>query len=224
MRYGKSIGTKYHQDGSIRRFPGNTVVADVTPDCITYPIVTQVRDMIKNSPLEKYYAFLPNDSFHMTLFNGLNDQQRDETRWPPAFPKDATMEQADDFFTNAINAVKLPKNPRMKFREVSITDSTIKLLLDPADEEQNKILRAFRDRAAENIGLFISNHKNYNFHISLAYTYIIPEGEDATLLPKIKAEIDAILKKAPAFEIGEPYIAYFDDMNAFSPTKISRKA
>ena len=34
--YGKEIGRKFYEDGKVRRYPGNTVVADVVPGMVTF--------------------------------------------------------------------------------------------------------------------------------------------------------------------------------------------
>ena len=41
MTYGSTIGEKFYEDGSVRRYPGNTIVADILPGCGAYDVMTR---------------------------------------------------------------------------------------------------------------------------------------------------------------------------------------
>ncbi|MBR3837895.1 MAG: DUF1868 domain-containing protein [Clostridia bacterium] len=222
MTYGSCVGSKFYEDGRVRRFHGNTVVSDITPACSAYNAMCTLHKMVLEAGLDDYYIQLPADSYHMTLIQGINDENRGPNRWPPALPLDATMKDADDYFTAAIRRAVLPGKVRMKFHEVKATKSCVMAYLVPADEAEEKILRDFRDRAAREIGLFIPKHESYRFHISLAYTRVVPEGEAAERVAALVAKMNEYLAHQPEFFIGEPYIAYFRDMFAFSSQRIER--
>ena len=108
--------------------------------------------------------------------------------------------------------------------EVSdITPTSCHFAVVPADEEQDKILRDFRDRAATEIGLFLPKHETYKFHISLGYRRILPEGEDAKHFETLVAKMDEYIADQPAFETEPPYMAYYSDMYAFSSERLPRR-
>ena len=219
MTYGRDIGKKFYEDGTVRRFVGNTVVADITPEVPAYGVMRRLNQMVEEAELTDYLILLPADSYHMTVIQGINDQSRGPDRWPPALPVTATMEEADAYFAAAINRAGLPGPARMKFSDIFAGSGCVLAQLDPADAEQEKILRDFRDRAATEIGLFIPNHRTYKFHISLAYIRVIPEGEAAQRLQELVQKMNAILAAEPPFLTTAPYIAYFNDMFAFSPKR-----
>ena len=222
MTYGKTIGIRFYEDGSARRFSGNTVVADVTPEVPAYPVMRKLEQMVLDAGFRENYILLPADSYHMTVSQGINDQNRGPDRWPAALPPDATMEQADAFFAAAVNRAGLPGPVLMRFDELYAGPTCVIAHLQPADETQEKILRDFRDRAAAELGLRIPGHETYRFHISLAYTRIVPEGADAERLAALKKEINALLAAQPPFETTAPYIAYFNDMLAYSHEPVPR--
>jgi len=222
MTYGRDIGRKFYEDGSVRRYPGNTVVADVTPGCSAYDVMLHLRQMVLDAGFDHYLILLPEDSYHMTVFRGLNDQVRVDTNWPARLPKDTPMAQVDDYVSEAVKAAQIPGPVRMKFDQVKFGSSCMIVHLLPADEEQEKILRDFRDRAAENVGVFFPHHDEYRFHISLGYTRIVPEGEVAEKAKELIEKMNAYIAQQPEFETTPPYMAYFDDMLAFSPTRIPR--
>ena len=222
MTYGKTIGVRFYEDGSVRRFSGNTVVADVTPELSAYPVMRRLETMFREAGLIDHYIMLPADSYHMTLFQGINDQNRGPDRWPAALPLDATMEQADEYFADAVRRAGLPGPVRMRFAELSAGATCVTARLEPADAAQEKLLRDFRDRAAAELGHRIPGHESYRFHISLAYTRIVPEGADAERLAALKQACTALLAAQPPFETTAPYIAYFNDMLAFSHVPLPR--
>lgn len=222
MTYGSTIGKKFYEDGQVRTYPGNTVVAAIQPGCPAYDVMLRLREMLLASGLGDHYIPLPTDSYHMTVISGLNDQVRKDTHWPPQLPLNTPMDAVDDYISAAIDRAGIPGPLRMKFDRVRVSNSSFVVWLLPEDETQEKIARDFRDRAAEEIGLKLPKHEGYHFHISLAYTRIVPEGEAADRLEKLKAHMDAFLTNQSEFTTGAPYMAYYNDMHAFSPNRITR--
>lgn len=222
MRYGSTIGQKFYEDGSVRQFKGNTVVADVVPGSQAFDTMCKLRQMVIDAGLDSHLILLPEDSYHITYISGFNDQQRIDGYWPESFSREATMEEADDFVTKAIESVGIPGPARMVFDNVGWGAGCCIIRLKPADEEQSKILYDFRDRAADAMGVRRPNHEKYRFHISLGYTRIITEGEDDVRRLQLIEKMEALMKAQPEFLTTQAYMAYFDDMYAFSPTRIPR--
>lgn len=222
MEFGATIGKKFYEDGSVRRYPGNTVVADILPGCKAYAVMAQLRQWVLEEGLDGHMILMPEDSYHMTLFRGLNDQVREAPYWPESLPKDAPMTDVDDHVSAAVEKAGLPGPARMKFDSVSVSKTCMVVRLQPADEAQNRILRQFRDRGAEHVGVFFPGHEKYTFHITLAYTRIVPEGEAAKKLETLKERINAFLARQPEFSTAQPYMAYYDDMLRFNPERIAR--
>lgn len=223
MNYGKDIGKKFDKDGNVLHYPGNTVVADIVPGCSAYDVMSHLRQMVIDAGCADTLCLLPEDSYHMTVIRGLNDLIRVDTHWPAALPKDTPMEQVDDYISAAIARAGLPGPARMKFYKTLPQAGCVIIQVVPADEEQEKILRDFRDRAATEIGLFLPKHDTYKFHISLGYRRILPEGEDAERFEALVAEMDKYIADQPVFETQPPYMAYYSDMYEFSPVRLPRK-
>ncbi|MBE6603755.1 MAG: DUF1868 domain-containing protein [Clostridia bacterium] len=224
MTYGSAIGTKFYENGDVRTYPGNTVVADVTPDCPAYDVMVKLHQLVIDKGLDSHQILLPKDSYHMTVIRGVNDQVRKPTHWPKeGLAFDAPMTEVDDYITKAVTSVPMPKKMRMKFDRAMLNAGDIKILLVPADEEQAKILKDYRDAVANAIGLFLPGHDEYRFHITLSYTRVIAEGDDAVRMDEMLAEMDRIIKDQPDVDITAPYMAYYNDMLAFSPTRLPRK-
>jgi hypothetical protein len=221
MTYGKTIGEKFYEDGSARRYPGNTIVADILPGCGAYDVMTRLRDMIAEYGLSDYFILLPEDSYHMTILGGLNDQKRHEW-WPEDLPLDATMDEADDYVAAAIEKVGLPGPQKMKFYYAHCSKGCLTIRVDTLSEEQEKALRKFRDECSGEMGCFRPGHEKHHFHISLAYVRVIPEGEAAERRDKMLADMTAYIENQPIFETAAPYLTFFDDMLFFHHNRIPR--
>lgn len=220
--YGKTIGKKFYEDGSIRRYPGNTVVADIVPGNTAYEAMTALREMVIERGFDKDLILLPEDSYHMTVIRGVNDQVRKDTHWPKSLSKEAHMNEVDDYISSAVARVRMPGKIRMKFDEMRYTPGCLVALTLPADGEQARILKEFRDGVAEEIGLHLPGHDEYRFHISLAYIRVIPEGEDEERFRRMLEDMNALLAAQPSFETEVPYMAFYDDMLRFSPERVPR--
>lgn len=220
--YGDQIGKKFEADGRARRYPGNTVIADVRPGCSAYDVMTQLRQMVLDAGFADNMILLPEDSYHMTVIRGLNAQVRTDAFWPAALPKDAPMDAVDDYVSSAIARAQLPGPIRMRFRGIQVNDEDFRVLLSPADDAQMQRIRSFRDAAADAIGLRLPGHDAYTCHITLAYTRIVPEGEAAAKLQALVRDMTAIVLAQPVFETTPPYMAYYDNMLAFSADRLQR--
>ena len=221
--WGRTIGKKFFEDGSVRRYPGNTVVADVTPESPAFDVMVKLRETLVTSDLADYYIPMPEDSYHMTVIRGLNDQVRSDAYWPSCLPKDLPMEKVDDHVSEAIARAGIPDGVKMRVRRIRFGSVCILLELEPATEEAKKTLLAFRDRAANEIRHRLPKHDEYVFHITLAYTRIQPTtDEEIAKKERLVEKMNALIGDGLEFVTSKPYMAYFDDMLAFSPDPIER--
>ena len=222
MTYGKDVGRKFYEDGSVRRYPGNTVVAPVTPASTAYDVMCHLRQTVIERGCDSHLILLPTDSYHMTIIRGVNDQIRDDAHWPAALAKDAPMSAVDDYMERAIMSADIPGPVRMRFDHVRMSASDVKVVVVPADEGEERKLLRFRDRAADAIGLRLPGHDSYVFHITLAYTRVIPEGEDETRFADLIKEFTEYVSDKGEFYVSAPHVAFYDDMLRFSPTRVAR--
>lgn len=222
MKYGNGIGKKFYEDGSVRRFPGNTVVAPIQPGCSAYDVMVQLRQMVIEAGLDDHLILLPVDSYHMTVLDCVVDENRGREYWPAALSTDCSLEEADDYISAAVATVPNPGPVRMKFDQLGLGANCAVVRLLPADETEEKKLWDFRDGATQAMGLHTPQYSQYRFHISLGYVRIIPDGEAEARMKALAEKINGYIARQPAFETGVPYMAYFDDMMAFSPSPIPR--
>ncbi|MEG0740772.1 MAG: DUF1868 domain-containing protein [Clostridia bacterium] len=222
MNDGKQIGAKFNADGTPRNYPGNTILADVTPGQRSYATMLYLRQALLSAGLAPLFILLPEDSFHMTVIRGMNDQVRTEAFWPPSLAKDAPMEQVDDALEKAFLAVAAPEKLTMRFSHVQINEEDFRVCLEPEDEQQWRKLRAYRDAIADHLGLRLAGHDAYTFHITQAYTWHLPSQAQSDALSAYAHSMNLYLAAQPAFMIGTPYAAFYRDMVQFYPHRIQR--
>ena len=77
-------------------------------------------------------------------------------------------------------------------------------------------------RAAAALGLFLPGHESYTYHITLAYTRVVPQGEKKAALERAVEAMRTYLNAQGAFEVTPPYVAFYDGMLVFSAKRIAR--
>lgn len=222
MAYGSQIGKKFHTDGSAAVYPGNTVVSDATPETHAYQVMSECLTMLEEAGLSELFIPLPKDSYHMTVIRGVNDLVREVAYWPDALSVDAPMTAVDDYMTAAISRVANPGVMRMRFGEVKINAEDLRISMLPADDTQAQVLRTYRDQVADAVGLRLPGHDAYTFHITLAYTWHLPDERQAQLIGELKRRMDELLAAQPEAELHPPHVAYYKDMLSFSSARIDR--
>lgn len=220
--YGTQIHKKFHTDGTAASYPGNTVVSDATPETHAYRVMTECLEMLRAEELDALFIPLPKDSYHLTVIRGVNDLVREGAYWPSALPLDAEMSAMDDYMEATIKRVPNPGPMRMRFGEAKITAEDFRISMLPADEAQAAILRQYRDRVADAVGLRLPGHDAYTFHITLAYTWHLPDAAQQKTIDELKEKMDKLLAEQPVVTLHPPHMAFYRDMLSFSTERIKR--
>lgn len=222
MSFGTQIGWKFHEDGTAARYPGNTVIADVCPGNRAYDVMTACLQMLKDAHVDKLFIQLPQDSYHMTVIRGVNDLVRDQAYWPACLPLDAAMDAADAYMHDAVESVKNPGSIRMRFDCAVITEEDFRIRLVPADDVQAEVLRKYRDAVADAVGLRLPGHDAYKYHMTLAYTWYLPDGNEKETLSALQKRMNDLLARQQEVVIDPPHFAWYRDMLSFSAVSIPR--
>lgn len=221
-QYGSQIGNKFHEDGTAAKYPGNTVIADVCVGNPAYDVMAKCLDMLKEADLDENFIHLPKDSYHMTVIRGVNDKVRTDDFWPAALPKEMPFEQVDAYMYKAVQRVPGIGKIRMCFDEAVITQEDFRIRLKPADEAQMALLRSYRDQVADAVGLRLPGHDTYTYHMTLAYTWRLPDVQQQNALTKLVEKMNAYLAEQPEALIDEAHFAWYRDMLSFHDQPIRR--
>lgn len=219
--YGPDIGRKFHADGRVRHFPGNTVICPIAEDHPVYERLLWVQRWLKGLPFADKYTFLPPSSFHMTVLPLLLDAEREPESWSRHLPLYASLDQTDQFFLQVFDQVPVPQRLRMAYQDVQAQGKSI--LLTPADAAHAATLADYRDELAEATGVRHPDHDAYGFHVSLLYERVIPTHKERTELADLLSELRRQLRDdLLLFDLEVPQLTFFDDMHAFVP-RIQRR-
>ena len=216
----EGVGTKFHPDGSVRRFAGNTFVSATGPGHPAHSALREVADRLAASEAGDRLALLPPSSYHMTVFEGINDQVRAVDRWPVELPLDATLDEANAFFADRLAGFEAGDvGPfRLGATGLHVGDVGIYIALEPRDDVENGRLRGLRDRLRDRLGFSKPGHETYRFHISLAYWIRHPRPSPTWDMQR--AGLDELTRRLlPEIEVPAPDFCHFDDMFAFPPQR-----
>ena len=140
------VGIKFHEDGSVMPFSGNTIICFVAPDSALLGELLWMRERLQTMRCADHIGFLPPSSYHMTTFELLTDYWRQPQRWTSALPLDAPIPATDAFFQAVVPRVPAPDAFLMRFSGVE-PGSPATMHLEPADEATRAALRAGRQSA-----------------------------------------------------------------------------
>jgi hypothetical protein len=165
------LDQKFDAHGNVLRFPGNTLICHVPLFTPLSNALTAVRDEIKASSYAEALAMLPPESYHMTVFEGVTDDERARDRWPAELPLNVTLAECTRHIANKLQAFDLGCDLplRMKLAGPRRQMMIGAMSLVPANDEEAYKLRDLRDRLAAYLGFRAPWHDSYTFHITHSY-------------------------------------------------------
>ena len=78
----KGVGSKFFPDGQVRAYPGNTVLCHVAGIPPLIERLDKLYGRLLDAEVAQIYTLLPPSSWHMTVFDGVCDGNRNGERWP----------------------------------------------------------------------------------------------------------------------------------------------
>lgn len=220
--FGQAIGKKFNADGSVRHFPGNTIICLLDRSCDAFRRVKELKDLLSGSAVKDCLVLLPDESIHMTAIEGVCDSVRESAFWVRDFSLDAPLTAVDDHMQEKWKGVPKLGRVRMRFDSLNV-DTGISITLYPASYDDDKRIRDWRDIASETIGIRFPGHDRYRFHIGIAYGIRVPRQVEAFCLEKIRDSFnEACLREKFEFDLPDPELTFFENMFFFSRERIIR--
>ena len=215
-----AIDDKFFTNGAPRIFPGNTIICPIESkkDAGLFTVLSETIDRLKQARFARSYSFLPLDSLHMTLFEGVLDEVRRPELWPHDLPLSEPIPAVTDHFMSKLR--DLPVEPIFKLRcnGLGLTRSGLQVELEPADRFAEVVIRTTRDRLADRLGYRAENHDSYDFHIGLAYLVRwIPFNELQNLREEVSICTTSLRDKLSVIELGPARLTRFEMMHRFDP-------
>ncbi len=215
LKFGSDINRKFNEDGTVRFWPGNTMICLLDHNSEVFNRVKTIRDDFKNNPIGRCITFLPDQSLHMTAIEGVVDGNRSKDHWTALLPTDTKLSEVDDLFENLWKTIPPLGEVYMTFDHIRPTSSVV-IALRPASDEDNRKIREWRDIVSKTFGLHFPNYDNYEFHISMGYGIWWPDEKEMENFITLIDKYDSLFKNEPfTFKVPEPSMTYFDNMFFF---------
>lgn len=220
--YPIGVPYKFSPEGVVQRYPGNTTLCHVPPDSPVLPGLWVLHDALKSHPtLSSKIHLLPPASWHMTVFDGIREQECEPGMWPADKLKQpldqCTQELSKSLqqFGLTLAAEGLAPPYRMRLRGFDYAATVgIGLILEGASPEEERRMRRLRDRLADTMGFRAPNHESYEWHMSVCYFLRHIDGDDRRDLNEL---LQAVLPQIVSeFELGAVEFCTFEDMHWFS--------
>ena len=208
------LGIRFDRTGAFLPEPGNTVVSHVVPGSVTQKAMLKLRDRLGQLDADAHFTWTPVPSYHMTLFNGVIDSQREHGHWPEELPLDADIAETTRYLTRRLDG-SAPAGPiRVKLLRVT----PLGLAVTGATPEDETVIREFRDRLTGPFGYRKPDHDSYALHLTMAYLVRwLPRAACETYLPALQEMTAAFQVEVPVLDLGPAEFCTFDDMNHFEP-------
>ena len=208
------LGIRLDESGAFLSEPGNTVVCHVVPDSPTQKAMIKVRDRLRALDGNGHFAWTPVSSYHMTVFNGVIESQREQNHWPADMPLDATVAETTRYLTPRLTGVR----PIAPFNVKLDRITPFGLGVSGATLDDEHIIRDFRDRLTHPFGYRKPDHDAYGLHLTMAYIIRWLPGEAAeTYLPALQQMTAAFQAEIPVLELVPADFCTFEDMKHFEP-------
>ncbi|OMO22133.1 DUF1868 domain-containing protein [Vibrio lentus] len=219
MKYAPSVGVKFHEDGSVRTFPGNTFICHLDQ---SLPLIDELRwaqDQLKSMNCGDKFSFLPISSMHMTVFEGVCDQIREAHKWTSKLDLAADLSETTDLFATEASQVGAQGGFEMMYDYVyncPIGGTAIRI--KPANEHSTQALKQCREALKAATGINMTDFDDYHFHITLSYRVIELEEQDKIELQQTAKRIgERLAQSFGSLTHGPVEFCTFQDMFKFTP-------
>lgn len=215
---------KFDTKGIVRPFLGNTIIAPLPQNGAgfdTFDLFLDCYRDIPRFPWSDKLTHIPASSYHITLIQGANDQDRNRDKcWPAGIPRDAPFKEVTSKFLELLQKRKMQPAENLVFRPTEDQscpyDHTVKIIMVPANERTRETCGRLREELGSLFGLKKPDHESYKFHLTLAYFWQNMSIDEI-------AELDAarnkwaknILDNAGEVVFPAVYFCEFKDMFAF---------
>lgn len=210
---------KFDADGNALPYPGNTIVCAVPGDSAVHRGLAAMQAGLKDGPWAKCFAFLPADSFHMTLYRGVNDKRRIPEEWPKDIPLDTPLEKVTEIFAERLGDLDLGDGFVMSAEALeSAPGGESQLTLAAGDAVTEMRLRDARNAIRLALNHERPGEANYVFHITFSYrARPLSDDWEAALRERQAGLFARFAADFPLVRTGPPRLCRYTDMLAFHP-------
>ena len=208
---------KFDNDGNPLHWPGCTIICPIQENSLVSSLLAEVQENFKEIAPNRKYTFLPQSSFHMTLFDCCNVSTFKTSYWPDSIQDTQNYLEIANILSDRLKNYQFPNSLAVRLNKFFGGFST---LLTPYSSKDEEILRNCRDDLSNLLGIKFENHLRYTFHITLAYILEPLTLEEVSRLIDLEKKMDKKFKnEIPLINLPQPEICVFNDMYKFTNIK-----
>ena len=212
----KEAENKFDHNGKPLAFPGCSIISKIPIKSDLFYEIKLLQLKYKDLNPDKAYTYLPETSFHMTLFDCCNINTFNTQYWPKNIVEDNNFEKIAYVLSKRIKNLKFPDKFDLKLKKLF---GGYSMILEGNTKKDEKIIRDYRNKLSDLLGIRFENHETYSFHITLAY--ILRKLKDDEIKKVIKINfrlLEGFVKKFPIILIEKPELCTFENMYEFKST------
>ena len=211
------VGRRVLVDGTFSAEDGNTIIRHVTKGSRSMAVLTDIQEALATCAFGHDFAYLPTDSFHMTVFEGVIDSGREDNHWPEGIDFSAPIEVVTQIYLERFKSFANPGPFRMRVRDVTPNG----LVMEGAPSDDEKKAREWRNCLSDLLGYTKPNHDNYVFHVTLAYQLKwLPPEAPALYLDLLERLLQVITAETPILELNPTAFCKFKTITNFEELKV----
>jgi len=205
---------KFDNDGNPLHWPGCTIICPIQENSLVSSLLAEVQENFKEIAPNRKYTFLPQSSFHMTLFDCCNVSTFKTSYWPDNIEDTQNYLEIANILSDRLKNYQFPNSLAVRLNKFFGGFST---LLTPYSSKDEEILRNCRDDLSNLLGIKFENHLRYTFHITLAYILEPLTLEEVSRLVGLEKKMNKKFKnEIPLINLPQPEICVFNDMYKFT--------
>lgn len=181
------VNIKFDLNGNALPFHGNTVIGYVDNKALNESLTSLTNQIADNVLLKNKLVLLPEDSYHITIFDCVCIRDNGSWYWPSDLSKEATVVQCTDILKKRFSELRQEKIPDINFQVTGHKPymNTLAITFKPDSEADVYNLNVLRNKLAELSGIRRENHNEYEFHITLGYFIEYPSSDECKFMDKI---------------------------------------
>lgn len=206
-------GGKFDHNGEVLPWPGNTFICHLNPHRSEHKMLRLIQNQLKAGPQSNAFTFLPPDSFHMTVMEGISGKPESDPSWPKDSNKNYDLQSATELIRQRLTGVVVPDSHQIKVTDIFAGHS---VKVEGFNEDQERSLRQTRKILRDTSGIEPRAFSAYQFHITLAYLTRWLSTEEANSVMELSNTLaDQLRHEVPVITLGAPEFCEFESMLHF---------
>ena len=207
---------KFDHKGKPLAFPGCSIISKIPLKSDLFHEIKLLQLKYKDLSPEKAYTYLPETSFHMTMFDCCNVNTVNTPYWPKKIVEDNNYTKIAYLLSKRIKKYIFPDKFDLKLKKLF---GGYSIILEGNTNKDEKIIRGCRNKLSDLLGIRFENHDTYTFHITLAYILRKLKGDEIEKLIKTNSRLrEMFVKNFPIIRIEKPVLCTFENMYEFKST------